>query len=58
MAKAVHIVRETPLTKSLNTLMRDKNASRQTFVNASNRLYTVLNDGTNHGLLGDTKNVC
>lgn len=39
MAKAVHILRETPLTKSLNTLMRDKNASRQTFVNASNRLY-------------------
>ena len=58
MSKPVHIVRETPLTKSLNTLMRDKNASRQTFVNASNRLYTVPNDGTHHGLLGDSHNVC
>jgi len=44
MSKAVHIVRETPLTKSLNTRMRDKNATRQQFVSASNRLVRILID--------------
>jgi len=36
------VLRETPLTSALHTTMRDKTASRHTFVTASNRLVRLL----------------
>ena len=39
---AVHLLRSTPLTKALNTQIRDQNASRQQFVTSSNRLVRLL----------------
>ena len=38
----VIVLRATPLTSALHTAIRDKDASRHTFVTASNRLVRLL----------------